>query len=616
MIILGVHSGHNSSAALMIDGTIVGAVQEERFTKRKNQVAVPVKAARHLVERHLGGDAGRIGLVAFATREVDPIGLVVSRYSDFSVADHVREMHGYWRPVFYDGAPNDGRYWIEMWRRGEKLNADHNIDAETLMALPMAEAIQRMSTSERQRVIGDALAWSGQTEIVDHHATHAYYAFHGARVAPDHWADTLVLTADSWGDGRNWSAWTVDREGHLREQGSGADHGVARIYRFVTLILGMKPNEHEYKVMGLSSYSKSSSHIREAESVFYEALDFRDGQFVCERPLRDSYFDLRDRLEGLRFDNISAALQNWSADVTRRWVAHWLARTGTNRLCFSGGLSMNIKANGDLLAMPELAHLSVPASGGDETTSIGACFKAADGREEPIASLTHVYLGAYADDAPDMDWKTGLANAGASADDFGLVDSVSARDVARLLAADAIVARCVGPMEFGARALGNRSILANPSNPANLKRINDAIKNRDFWMPFTPSILEEAAPRYLEIPKGVASPFMTIGYQSTPLAREHIIAALHPGDFSARPQFVSRLTNPGYWELISAFESETGIGALLNTSLNLHGDPMNATVADAVRTLVHSALEFLLLPGGRLLYKKGARSELDRLGLA
>jgi carbamoyltransferase len=610
-MILGVHCGHNSSAALMRDGAIIGAVQEERFTKRKNQVAFPVRAIQHLIDCHLAGDASRIDKVAFATLKADPTGLALARYSNFDVADHVKENYEYWRPVFYESRPNDGEYWRAMYRRGEHLNHNHNVDVEKLMSMPLAEAVPYLNSVERPAVMRRAFGWNGPFEQFDHHSCHAYYAFYGAPILRKLWDDVLILTADSWGDDCNWSAWKVEPGGLLTVLASGSDHGVARIYRFVTLILGMKPNEHEYKVMGLSSYSKSKLHIAAAERVFFEALDFCDGNFVRERPLQDCYFDLKDRLEGHRFDNIAAALQNWATTVTRAWVAHWLKTTGKRRLCFSGGLSMNIKTNAALAEMPGLDDLSVPASGGDETTPIGACFmsqKEAGGNVKPLA---HVYLGAVDPCDPENKWEEGIHRAGVALEDFAVRRAVGIREIAQLLAEGHIVARCVGPMEFGARSLGNRSILADPSNPDNIKRINEAIKNRDFWMPFTPSILAEHAADYLVIPKGIVSPYMTIGYQSTPLARRDIVAALHPGDFSARPQFVVRETNPDYWLLISAFRELTGIGALLNTSLNLHGDPMNSTIVDAARTLALSGLEFLALPDEQLLYRKSAAKSLD-----
>jgi len=612
MIILGVHCGHNSSAALMVDGRVIGAVQEERFTKCKNQVAFPKRAIRHLADVHLDGNARLIDRVAFATRDVDPIGLAIARYSNFEVQDHVKENHEYWRGVFYESKANNGSYWVEMFRRGEQLNADHNVDVETLMGMPLSEAVRYLSDVERPAALHRHFDWQGETEILDHHACHAYYALYGAPIARRRWPDTLILTADSWGDDCNWSAWTVEPGGGLCSLGAGAEHGVARIYRFVTLILGMKPNEHEYKVMGLSAYSKSARHIAQTERVFFDILDFRDGRFVREKPLKDGYFDLKDRLEGHRFDNVAAALQNWTTAVTRAWIAYWLTTTGKRYLCFSGGLSMNIKMNGDLANLRELDGISVPASGGDETTSIGACFMSQKRSGGEVIALPHVYLGVVNNDDSDNDWREGVRRVGRSIEDFVVRNDVDAKSIAKVLAAGHVVARCAGPMEFGARALGNRSILADPSNPDNVKRINDAIKNRDFWMPFTPSILAEKADRYLVIPKGIVSHYMTIGYQSTPQARRDIIAALHPGDFSARPQFVERERNPDYWELISEFERLTGISALLNTSLNLHGEPMNSSEADAGRTLALTSLGFLVLSGNRLVYKKAASHELDR----
>lgn len=612
MVILGVHCGHNSSAALMVDGRIVGAVQEERFTKRKNQVAFPVQSIRHLIKVNLAGDAGRIDRVAFATKDADPVALALGRFSDFSVLDHVRENHEYWRPVFYNGAPHDGRYWREMYRKGNHLNKDQNLDTRYMLSdMSLDQLTRRVSDVMRPEAMRSLFGWSGPFDIVDHHTCHAYYAFYGAPVPHAKWGEALVLTADSWGDGCNWSAWLPQQDNLLRQVGVGADHGVARIYRNITLILGMKPNEHEYKVMGLSGYSRHSKHMEAVEQILFDILDFRDGVFVRAKPLKESYFDLRDRLEGHRFDNIAAAVQSWSTSVTGAWMKHWLAQTGTRGVCFSGGLSMNIKSNGELSLLPEMAWMSVPSSGGDETTSIGACYFSAMQCGSPVAAMSHVYLGQKDECIDDEDdWHHGVRQAGHNPADYDIVDGVGPVAIAKLLAANIIVARCVGPMEFGARALGNRSILANPADPANLKRINDAIKNRDFWMPFTPSILEEEAHRYLVNPKKLISPFMTIGFNTTERARQEIPAALHPGDFTARPQFVSKESNPDYWELIREFEKLTGIPAVLNTSLNLHGEPMNSTVADAARTLALSALECLLISEDRLICKKTDTQQL------
>jgi carbamoyltransferase len=165
--------------------------------------------------------------------------------------------------------------------------------------------------------------------------------------------------------------------------------------------------------------------------------------------------------------------------------------------------------------------------------------------------------------------------------------------VAELLVSDGVVARCAGRMEFGARALGNRSILANPTDHRVVGLINRMIKNRDFWMPFAPTVLAERADDYLLNPKGLASPYMMLAMETRPAARDALTAALHPHDATARPQILEQAWNPEYHALIRAFEGRTGVGAVLNTSFNLHGEPIVCTAADAVDTFERSGLQHL-----------------------
>jgi len=150
-------------------------------------------------------------------------------------------------------------------------------------------------------------------------------------------------------------------------------------------------------------------------------------------------------------------------------------------------------------------------------------------------------------------------------------------------------------MEFGVRALGNRSILADPRDPEIIRTINEMIKNRDFWMPFTPSILKERASDYLVNPKGIESCYMTLSFDSTDLGKKELKAAIHPYDKTVRPQMVTRGANPDYHDLIKEFEKITGVGALLNTSLNQHGDPIVCSPQDSLDVLEKSGLDMLLL---------------------
>jgi carbamoyltransferase len=176
--------------------------------------------------------------------------------------------------------------------------------------------------------------------------------------------------------------------------------------------------------------------------------------------------------------------------------------------------------------------------------------------------------------------------------------------IAALLQEGKILARCAGRMEFGQRALGNRSILADPGNLVVKERINAAIKSRDFWMPFAPVVLDSYADRYLINPKKLESPHMTLGFETTPEGYAAMIAACHPADRTARAQILRRETNPVLYSILEAFERKTERGALLNTSFNLHGHPIVNTPAEAVFVLENSGLDGLVM-NHYLILKKG-----------
>jgi carbamoyltransferase len=172
---------------------------------------------------------------------------------------------------------------------------------------------------------------------------------------------------------------------------------------------------------------------------------------------------------------------------------------------------------------------------------------------------------------------------------------LEARDIARLLTEGKIIARCAGRMEFGLRALGNRTIMADPRDYRIVRKINEAIKFRDFWMPFTPTILAERESDYIVNPKNLSSPFMTMAFDSTELAQKELIAALHPADLTVRPQILLEEKNPGYYSIIKEFEKLTGVGGILNTSFNLHGYPIVLGPEQAIFTLENSELDGVLI---------------------
>jgi carbamoyltransferase len=423
----------------------------------------------------------------------------------------------------------------------------------------------------------------------DHHSCHAAYAYWAS---PLRGADVMVLTADAFGDGLSLTVSLPDKSGGLERVHSIShdDFTLARLYRYITLVLGMKPNEHEYKVMGLAPYAKEAI-LKPALEIFRQHM-YVDGIDVKfrEKP-KDYYYWFKEKLEGLRFDAIAGGLQRYTEEIMSELVRNSMRRFGAKRLVFSGGISMNVKANMLLKDLEEVDAMFVPPSGGDESLAMGVCYAYADSvlGNRDLNPLTHAYLG------PSITPSEPKQLAQTAKNDGFQVYRANNQLCAELLAKNWIIGRCSGPMEFGARSLGNRAIIANPRKREIVDVINFKIKNRDFWMPFAPSILAEYADNYLVNPKHTLSPFMTIGFESTTIGREMLEAATHPADKTLRPNIVSQENNPQYHALIIEFAGITGIGGVLNTSFNLHGEPIVANADDAYRVFQLTDIDALLV---------------------
>ena len=288
-----------------------------------------------------------------------------------------------------------------------------------------------------------------------------------------------------------------------------------------------------------------------------------------------------------------------------RWARLMHERHGAERLALGGGVFMNVKANMRLAEEEWVRDLFVFPSCGDESNAVGAAYLgyldlcARLGRPPAPQPFGPAYLGPTLDDAE----AEALIRTRDVAARHRVSEPAQIEDrIAELLVSDGVVARCAGRAEFGARALGNRSILANPSDFRVVSVINRMIKNRDFWMPFAPSVLRERESDYIVNPKGLASPYMMLAFATNPKRRDEITAAVHPHDGTARAHLVDEAWNPGYHRVIREFERRTGIGAVLNTSFNLHGEPLVGSPADALDTFERSGLPHLAL--GRFLISK------------
>jgi len=589
---LGIQIGITSGCAFFDDGRILFAASEERYSNIKNDTVFPYASIQDGME-FLGITSEGIDKVLLVSQNMSPIHYLVRREASFSIGDYFREQNEYYKPSLMEGEKKD---YLNVF--SEKLNLDGTSnDLYKIICEKEDTDINKIWNDWRiNEVIRLLGVQRDNVLIMNHEKSHAAYGYYGSPFRGD---DVLVVTCDGFGDEANATISELSK-GKLKLLERYNNFNVGRIYRYITLLLAMKPSEHEFKVMGLAPYAKEYEYKRPLE-VFSKSYSFSNGKVLVDPALKDHFFYFKEKLEEYRFDGIAGALQIFVERMLCDLVEYWLECAGKKRIVLSGGVSLNIKANMEVGKLDAVDDLFVVGSGGDESLCIGAIFAHEDeqGDGEDIHSLDNLFLGGESTDAEIDDV---ISRASASKDESIVVRrNVTSQDIAQLLASGKILGRVVGRMEFGARSLGNRSILADPRSNETIKKINKQIKNRDFWMPFTPSILDADEFIYLENQKKFKFPYMSVACSSTSKAQLDLPAALHPADATARPQVVTCEENAEYYDLISEFKKITGVGALLNTSLNLHGYPMVRTPEQAYFVFENSKLDGLILENNLIL---------------
>ena len=398
-----------------------------------------------------------------------------------------------------------------------------------------------------------------------------------------------MITLDSLGDGLNQTVWVPNKNfTSLKKVASSSESEVARIYKFVTLLLSMKPDEHEYKVMGLAPYAKYGYTIEEIyKKVFKKILRVKNCKIVHNKRPKDLYKYLKSNLSTYRFDYIAAALQLFVERISCKLLSQVYKKYKINHFSISGGVSMNIKMNKVLSELNFVKQIYVSPSGSDESLSIGACYYLSKGKSK---YLKNIYLGQSIGDI-----KIGKLKKLFDKKKYKIFNNYNFSKLAKLLKNGEIIAIARDREEFGARALGNRSIIADPSKLAVIKKINEYIKNRDFWMPFAITILYEKHKKFINNPKNLKSAFMTMGFDTIKKNLSLIRAGTHSYDETVRPQILKKNFNNNYYKLIESFYKITGIPAVLNTSLNLHGFPISSDLKDVIKTFKNSGLKYIFI---------------------
>lgn len=575
MIIVGVNSSHNATACLLKDGYIIACVSEERLNRTKNYWGMPYLAIRECLE--------------IAKLKISDIDYLALNFLDPKVHANFK--------VFES---EDGKF-----KKTNLLNIKEHLLTkapksryiyDSALTLYYRLLINPKSDRKFKQDIESKIGLpSSKIITLDHHSTHGLSAYYSSPLTKN--KPVLIFTLDSSGDGVCATVSKAQGDKIERIATTRAGSSLSDLYMYTTIFLGMKPVEHEYKVMGLAPYS-DRKFFQPLLNKIKDLVRVNSNLTFSTKVNSQLFYKLLPKLFAYeRFDNIAAAVQTFTEELVCEWVKSAIKQTGTPDIVCAGGTFMNVKVNQKVAELKEVKSLFVMPSASDESTAIGAAYggyqlqRAHNPQLPPIQSLTHLYLGRdFSDEVIEKILKN-------KKNKKFIVTKPSNLELtlAKILAKGEIVARFAGRSEWGARSLGNRSILAHPAKLEVIAEINKQIKSRDFWMPFAPSILFEDKDKYFKDKKNASSDYMIITFDSTPEGIDKLKAATHQYDGTLRPQVIQREWNPSYYKLIEEFKKQNGIGGVLNTSFNLHGFPIVYTPEDALFVFENSGLKFLSL---------------------
>lgn len=584
MITVGFYKGHNATACLLKDGKILAAVSEERFVRKKNVDVFPKEAIAYCLK-----------IANITPQQVDLFVRIYEHPEGYIASDGQTKNPQLMSLILYPlkylknlifKFPDVGFFLKDSYYLISKyiLTPIFKIQFKNNMA--------KFLGVDANKII-----------FANHHLMHAYAAYYGFVKETDQQKSHLVITLDGEGDGLCSGIWKVENGKWEKVAETLGGRSIATFYGLITRFLGMKMNEHEYKVMGLAPYV--SKHETEKIYEYFKDLFWVDDNLVIHSKYPSgSYLSFFDEvLMHQRFDGIASAAQKLVEDLVVDLVKKAVKKTGIKNIVVSGGLFMNVKANKKISEIAEIDNLIVCPSSGDESAPFGGAYfgyQLLSGDKFLPKNITNLYLGS---DFSDEEIEKEIKKQKIGKQYLIKKSSDIEKEIAELLAKGKIVGRFKGRMEWGARALGNRSILMDPSRVDLKTELNDQVKSRDFWMPFAATVLDTREKDYLINPKKINAPFMSIGFDTTNKGRADLAAAIHPADFTCRPQILTKDQNPDYYKLITYFEKMTGIGAVLNTSYNYHGEPIVCSPQDALNTFKITGLKYLAI-GNFLLIKK------------
>ena len=559
---------HDSGAVLLKDGEIVFAAQEERFTRKKQDESLPVNAIQHALD--------------FAGITIDDID---------AVGFYEKPLLKFFDRIF--------QTYFKTWPKGFRQ---------------YQLAMQEWMTKKLwiPHLIRKELGYKGELFYTTHHESHAASSYYVSG-----FEDATIVTVDGVGE---WATTTIGygkgNEMELKQE-VHFPHSLGLLYSAITYYIGFKVNSAEYKVMGLAPYGEPK-YVEQMRKL----IDIKeDGSFRLNMEYFDYEHGLRmtgEKIEELFGEptraqeseltqfhkDIARSVQEITEEAMMKIVTHAKKTCPSSNLCLAGGVALNCVANGIILRSGLFENIFIQPASGDAGGALGVALaiwhKHFDGKR--TAKMEHAYYGpAYSqEEIESFLQQKNLPYQ--KLDDSELIDRVSS-----LLEGENVIGWFQGRMEYGPRALGNRSIIADARNKENWQKVNLKIKFRESFRPFAPTVLEDKASEYFDLDR--ESPYMLLVADVHPEKRETIPAVTHV-DGTARIQTINRNQNEKYYDLIKAFEEKTGCAVIINTSFNVRSEPIVESPEDALNTFLHTHMDYLVL-GNCLLSKKDMPAQVQ-----
>ena len=545
MIILSIHDGHNASAAILKDGVVISCVSEERINRKKFYWGWPHQSIDFVVQE--AGISGK-DIDVMTISHLSAVRYAIRKWSLLS-------SYKIWKPKAFIG------HFLNMF---DSFKKDLKVRKFKKSFCPQAKIF-----------------------FCDHHLAHAASAYYFSGKS-----EALVVTCDALGDTLSHTAYSVKYGKWKRLVRGDSPESLGTFYGAITEGLGFKPNQHEGKIVGLAAYANPGVLIDRMRKTL--VWNTNGGMHFRRAPYKKMMQEIKALvIEGFSKEEISSAAQALLEELMVSHVQVLLEKNPHTSLCLAGGVFANVKLNQRLVEKNKIEHIFIQPAMGDEGLVLGSALwyinntsevKSARTEQNP---LEHVYFGTHTDNKTIVKI---LENKGRK---YSTPEN-PAEVVAGLVAEGSIVGIFDGKMEFGPRALGARTIVADPRNKDVNDILNKRLKRSEF-MPFAPSVIAEKADDIFNNvePARHTAEFMTITFSAKAEWIDKVPAIVHI-DGTARPQFVRKDRNANYFNLINEFYKKTGIPLLMNTSFNMHEEPIVSSPEDALRSLDVGAVDYIL----------------------